>query len=45
MTFSEIFEQSMRALAQGDRKRMEELGKLQEEKIKAIREQKRGTTK
>ena len=45
MNFSEIFEQSMRALAQGDRKKMEELNKLQQEKIEAIRKQKRGKQK
>lgn len=41
MNFAELFEESMKALAQGNGKRMKELSKAQEEKITEIRKQKK----
>lgn len=40
MTFATIFEESMKAMAQGDRARMEELVKIQEQKIAKLRKNK-----
>ena len=41
MTFSQIFEESMRAAAQGDAARVEELARLHRQKVEELKKKKK----